>query len=76
MLIKKIINQMHYTEVEIITNTFRIIEKFQKNSTILNLQSNQKSIMTEEYIRKDKDYSKRMIIKIKTMEEIQESLKV
>ena len=70
MLIKKIINQMHYTEVEIITNTFRIIEKFQKNSTILNLQSNQKSIMTEEYIRKDKDYSKRMIIKIKTMEEI------
>lgn len=61
---------MHYTEVEIITNTFRIIEKFQKNSTILNLQSNQKSIMTEEYIRKDKDYSKRMIIKIKTMEEI------
>ncbi len=76
MQIKKIINQMHYTEVEIITNTFRIIEKFQKNSTILNLQSNQKSIMTEEYIRKDKDYSKRMIIKIKTMEEIQESLKV
>jgi hypothetical protein len=70
MQIKKIINQMHYTEVEIITNTFRIIEKFQKNSTILNLQSNQKSIMTEEYIRKDKDYSKRMIIKIKTMEEI------
>ena len=70
MLIKKIINQMHYTEVEIITNTFKIIEKFQKNSTILNLQSNQKSIMTEEYIRKDKDYSKRMIIKIKTMEEI------
>lgn len=64
MQIKKIINQMHYTEVEIITNTFRIIEKFQKNSTILNLQSNQKSIMTEEYIRKDKDYSKRMIIKI------------
>ena len=38
MQIKKIINQMHYTEVEIITNTFRIIEKFQKNSTILNLQ--------------------------------------
>ena len=76
MQIKKIINQMHYTEVEIITNTFRIIEKLQKNSTILNLQSNQKSIMTEEYIRKDKDYSKRMIIKIKTMEEIQESLKV
>ncbi len=70
MQIKKIINQMHYTEVEIITNTFKIIEKFQKNSTILNLQSNQKSIMTEEYIRKDKDYSKRMIIKIKTMEEI------
>lgn len=76
MQIKKIINQMHYTEVEIITNSFRIIEKFQKNSTILNLQSNQKSIMTEEYIRKDKDYSKQMIIKIKTMEEIQESLKV